>query len=72
MRNPLEGLCVWAVPSNTSVTITLFRDARTNDFEDKEWTFVVEDVRSKKFYNFSVYNVFDSPAPAVLFINILT
>ncbi|XP_042239380.1 EH domain-binding protein 1-like, partial [Homarus americanus] len=46
MRNPLEGLCVWAVPANINITVTLFRDNRTNDFEDKEWTFVVEDVSS--------------------------
>ncbi|KAK8730782.1 hypothetical protein OTU49_007928, partial [Cherax quadricarinatus] len=46
MRNPLEGLCVWAVPANIAITVTLFRDNRTNDFEDKEWTFVVEDVSS--------------------------
>lgn len=46
MRNPLEGLCVWAVPTNTTITVTLFRDNRTNEFEDKEWTFVIEDVSS--------------------------
>nr|XP_045600175.1 EH domain-binding protein 1-like [Procambarus clarkii] len=46
MRNPLEGLCVWAVPANIAITVTLFRDNRTNEFEDKEWTFVVEDVSS--------------------------
>ncbi|XP_071527981.1 EH domain-binding protein 1 isoform X4 [Panulirus ornatus] len=46
MRNPLEGLCVWAVPANITITVTLFRDNRTNEFEDKEWTFVVEDVSS--------------------------
>ncbi|XP_066972786.1 EH domain-binding protein 1 isoform X18 [Macrobrachium rosenbergii] len=46
MRNPLEGLCVWAVPANTTITVTLFRDNRTNEFEDKDWTFVIEDVSS--------------------------
>ncbi|XP_042231241.1 EH domain-binding protein 1-like [Homarus americanus] len=25
MRNPLEGLCVWAVPANINITVTLFR-----------------------------------------------
>lgn len=49
MRNPLEGLCVWAVPTNTTITVTLFRDNRTNEFEDKEWTFVIEDVSDRVF-----------------------
>ncbi|KAG0725985.1 EH domain-binding protein 1 [Chionoecetes opilio] len=46
MREPLQGLCVWPVPCNVVVMVTLFRDARTQEFEDKEWTFVVEDVSS--------------------------
>ncbi|KAB7507755.1 EH domain-binding protein 1, partial [Armadillidium nasatum] len=48
MRNPLEGICVWAVPSNLSITVTLFRDQRTDEFEDKEWTFIIEDMASGK------------------------
>lgn len=44
MRNPLEGICVWPVPANLSITVTLFRDQRSDEFEDKEWTLIIEDV----------------------------
>ena len=55
MRDPLEGLCVWPVPANTTITVTLFRDARTSDFEDKEWTFVLEDVCMECVLRVKVY-----------------
>lgn len=42
--NPLRGSIVWAVPENKDVTITLFKDPRSNEFEDKSWTFSIEDV----------------------------
>ena len=44
MKDPMQGICVWPVPANAKITVTLFRDNRTNEFEDKEWTFVIEDV----------------------------
>lgn len=44
MKNPFRGLVVWTVPENKEASITLFRDPRTNDFEDKVWNFVLEDV----------------------------
>lgn len=44
MRDPLKGLAVWAVPENKQVSVTLFKDPRSHELEDKEWTFVVEDV----------------------------
>ena len=34
----------WPVPENIEITVTLFRDNRQSAFEDKEWTFVIEDV----------------------------
>lgn len=40
-----RGLVIWAVPENIEITVTLFRDPRDTDYEDKEWTFVIEDVR---------------------------
>jgi hypothetical protein len=46
MREPLEGVCVWTVPCNIVITVTLFRDNRTHAYENKDWAFVVEDVRS--------------------------
>jgi hypothetical protein len=45
MKDPLRGVVVWAVPENKEVSVTLFKDARTQAMEDKEWTFVIEDVR---------------------------
>lgn len=45
MKDPLRGVVVWAVPENKDVSVTLFKDARTQEMEDKEWTFVIEDVR---------------------------
>ncbi|GFQ67717.1 EH domain-binding protein 1 [Trichonephila clavata] len=44
LSNPLRGSVVWPVPENKETTITLFRDQRSNEFEDKLWTFYVEDV----------------------------
>jgi len=45
MKDPLRGVVVWAVPENKEVSVTLFKDARTQVMEDKEWTFAIEDVR---------------------------
>lgn len=45
MKDPLRGIVVWAVPENKEVSVTLFKDARTQVMEDKEWTFTIEDVR---------------------------
>jgi hypothetical protein len=44
MKDTLRGLVVWAVPDNQSVAVTLFKDPRTHELEDKDWTFVLEDV----------------------------
>ncbi|XP_070180895.1 EH domain-binding protein 1-like isoform X2 [Littorina saxatilis] len=40
---PYVGQVVWTVPENVEIQVTLFRDSRHSDFEDKEWTFVIED-----------------------------
>ena len=37
-------MVVWPVPENIEITVTLFRETRQSDFEDKEWTFAIEDV----------------------------
>lgn len=42
--NPLEGEIQWPVPDNHTISVTLFKDPRTHELEDKDWTFVVEDV----------------------------
>jgi len=44
MKNPMKGLVVWEVPENKEASITLFGDPRSQDFEDKMWTFFLEDV----------------------------
>ncbi|CAG2067816.1 unnamed protein product, partial [Timema podura] len=43
MKDPLRGIVIWAVPENKEVCVTLFKDPRTQEMEDKEWTFVIED-----------------------------
>nr|XP_033341782.1 EH domain-binding protein 1 isoform X4 [Megalopta genalis] len=44
LSDPLKGVISWAVPDNHSVSVTLFKDPRTHELEDKDWTFVIEDV----------------------------
>ncbi|KAH8299705.1 hypothetical protein KR044_005001 [Drosophila immigrans] len=44
MMNPLVGNISWSVPDNHSISVTLFKDPRTHELEDKDWTFVIEDI----------------------------
>ncbi|XP_060519283.1 EH domain-binding protein 1 isoform X1 [Cylas formicarius] len=44
LQNPYKGLVVWPVPENHQVAITLFKDPRTNELEDKDWSFIIEDI----------------------------
>ncbi|XP_030753930.1 EH domain-binding protein 1 isoform X3 [Sitophilus oryzae] len=44
LQNPYKAMVVWPVPENHQVAITLFKDPRTPELEDKEWTFIIEDV----------------------------
>ncbi|KAK6619087.1 hypothetical protein RUM44_003469 [Polyplax serrata] len=44
LKDPLRGVVVWAVPENKEVSVTLFKDQRTQELEDKDWTFLLEDV----------------------------
>ncbi|XP_018572519.1 EH domain-binding protein 1 isoform X2 [Anoplophora glabripennis] len=44
LQNPYKGLVVWPVPENHQVAVTLFKDPRTNELEDKDWSFIIEDV----------------------------
>ncbi|XP_060819478.1 EH domain-binding protein 1 isoform X3 [Bombus pascuorum] len=46
LSDPLKGVISWAVPDNHTVSVTLFKDPRTHELEDKDWTFVIEDVSS--------------------------
>jgi len=47
IEDPHHGLVVWPVPENIEITVTLFRDPRQTEFEDKEWTFIIEDQDKK-------------------------
>ncbi|XP_028658012.2 calponin homology domain-containing protein DDB_G0272472 isoform X3 [Erpetoichthys calabaricus] len=42
IKNPYRGMVVWPVPENVDITVTLYRDPHAEEFEDKEWTFVIE------------------------------
>lgn len=45
LQNTFKGCVEWSVPENHQVAITLFKDPRTEAFEDKDWSFIIEDVR---------------------------
>ncbi|XP_047234740.1 uncharacterized protein LOC124876195 isoform X20 [Girardinichthys multiradiatus] len=42
IMNPYRGKVVWPVPENIDISVTLFKEPNTDEFEDKEWTFVLE------------------------------
>ncbi|XP_049545180.1 EH domain-binding protein 1 isoform X2 [Anopheles darlingi] len=42
--NPLSSNMSWPMPDNHTIAVTLFKDIRTHELEDKDWTFVLEDV----------------------------
>lgn len=46
LQKPLSGTIEWAVPDNHQVCVTLFKDQRTNELEDKDWNISIEDVAS--------------------------
>ncbi|KAI7793254.1 putative EH domain-binding protein 1-like protein 1 [Triplophysa rosa] len=47
IKNPYRGMVVWPVPENVDITVTLFRDPHADEFEDKDWTFVIENETAK-------------------------
>ncbi|XP_076829225.1 EH domain-binding protein 1-like protein 1 isoform X11 [Brachyhypopomus gauderio] len=42
IKNPYRGTVVWQVPENVEITVTLFKDPTADEFEDKDWTFIIE------------------------------
>ncbi|XP_017282528.1 EH domain-binding protein 1-like protein 1 isoform X7 [Kryptolebias marmoratus] len=42
IKNPYRGLVIWQVPESLDITVTLFKDPTAEEFEDKDWTFVIE------------------------------
>lgn len=57
MVNPLIGHISWPVPDNHTISVTLFKDPRTHELEDKDWTFIIEDVSSLLFFSFIINNL---------------
>lgn len=43
MRNPYRGLVIWSTPEAIEITLTLFRNPKTNEFESKEYNLIIED-----------------------------
>uniref|UniRef100_A0A3P8TJZ6 EH domain binding protein 1 like 1 n=1 Tax=Amphiprion percula TaxID=161767 RepID=A0A3P8TJZ6_AMPPE len=42
IKNPYRGMVMWPVPENIDISVTLFKEANADEFEDKDWTFVIE------------------------------
>ncbi|XP_062850135.1 EH domain-binding protein 1-like protein 1 isoform X1 [Trichomycterus rosablanca] len=42
IKNPYRGTVVWQVPENVEIKVTLFKDPNADEFEDKDWTFIIE------------------------------
>ncbi|XP_051570755.1 EH domain-binding protein 1-like protein 1 isoform X3 [Myxocyprinus asiaticus] len=42
IKNPYRGTVVWQVPESLDITVTLFKDSNAEEFEDKDWTFIIE------------------------------
>ncbi|XP_063042437.1 EH domain-binding protein 1-like protein 1 isoform X11 [Engraulis encrasicolus] len=47
IKNPYRGMVVWQAPESVDITVTLFRDPNAEEFEDKDWTFIIENETSK-------------------------
>ncbi|XP_077493125.1 uncharacterized protein LOC144104157 isoform X1 [Amblyomma americanum] len=47
IREPYRGRVFWPVPENVEVAVTLFREANSSVFEDKDWSFVIEDISAQ-------------------------
>ncbi|XP_050971988.1 uncharacterized protein ehbp1l1a isoform X4 [Labeo rohita] len=42
IKNPYRGTVVWQVPESVDISVTLFKDPNADEFEDKDWTFIIE------------------------------
>ncbi|KAM8898682.1 EH domain-binding protein 1-like protein 1 isoform 7-T7 [Spinachia spinachia] len=42
IKNPYRGLVLWQVPESLDISVTLFKEPTADEFEDKDWTFVIE------------------------------
>jgi len=48
MKNPLKGMIVWPIPESKEVIVTIFKDPRTGEYEDKDWNIALEDMSTGK------------------------
>ena len=72
IRNPYRGLVVWTTPESIELTITLFRDQRDTQFDDKEYSVVIENVENNghrrriasTYINFSQFADSDNSIPS--------
>ncbi|GAB1602573.1 EH domain-binding protein 1-like [Argonauta hians] len=44
IQNPYRGVIEWNVPDNVEITVTCFRNSRQEQYEDKEWVFMIESI----------------------------
>ncbi|XP_075829293.1 EH domain-binding protein 1-like protein 1 isoform X6 [Microtus pennsylvanicus] len=42
IQNPYRGTVVWMVPENVDISVTLYREPHVDQYEAKEWTFIIE------------------------------
>ncbi|XP_047435573.1 EH domain-binding protein 1-like protein 1 [Mugil cephalus] len=42
IKNPYRGLVVWQIPESLDINVTLFKEPTAEEYEDKDWTFVIE------------------------------
>ncbi|XP_030358203.1 LOW QUALITY PROTEIN: EH domain-binding protein 1-like protein 1 [Strigops habroptila] len=42
IENPYRGMVVWVVPESIEVVVTLYRDPHATTYDDKEWSFLIE------------------------------
>ncbi|KAL6075834.1 hypothetical protein STEG23_032516 [Scotinomys teguina] len=42
IQNPYRGTVVWMVPENVDISVTLYRDPHVDQYEAKDWTFIIE------------------------------
>ncbi|XP_071020645.1 uncharacterized protein [Oncorhynchus clarkii lewisi] len=47
IKNPYRGTVVWQVPENLDINVTLFKEPTADEFEDKDWTFIIENETNK-------------------------
>lgn len=45
-------MIVWPIPESKEIAVTIFKDPRTSEYEDKDWNITIEDV---SFYQIALY-----------------